>query len=52
VENSNSRVRFLVIRSEDEALGALKGVEADARAIQETLPRMTQVTIIDRKSVV
>ena len=42
----DSRVRYLHVTSEDEALDALKGVEADPNTIRETLPKMVHANII------
>ena len=41
-----SRVRYLQVTSEDEAFQALKGVDADPCAIQESLPKMIHANII------
>jgi dihydropteroate synthase len=46
MDTKDSRVRYLHVTSEEEALCALKGVETDPDTIRETLPKMTHVNII------
>jgi dihydropteroate synthase len=46
VDRKDTRVRYLHITSKEEALDALKGVEADPCSIRAALPKMIQTNII------
>ena len=46
MDREDSRVRYLHVTSNDEALDALKGIEADPCSIRDILPKMLQTNII------
>jgi len=46
VDRGDSRVRYLHVTSEEEALDALQGIEADACSIRTLLAKMLQTNII------